>query len=455
MRKDFDSNDSLLIDRASAAVLIATPRSSRILLWLVALFVIAAIIWASLTSLDQVTVAQGRVIPSSHIQTIQHLEGGILKKLLVAEGDIVTAGQALLTLDQTRFQAELSQYQQESASLLLASARIKAQIAWLTQYVKGINTKPVMAQLPEIDPLLVQMQQLLYRQQQDLTAQILTIKTQVDGFNSQIEQKAQDIVELETRIAHLKSNYQLGREEYVLTAPLVAQGAISKVELIKLKRQVLSFQQELESGQLQLPKSNSALLEAKIKREAFIAKQLSDFSTEISQKDNAYFQSKQSIVSLADRLERSTVYASIAGTVKTIHITTQGGIIMPGMDLIEIVPGEDNLLIEAFVSPRDIGFLQPGLTAVIRFSAFDFAIYGSLQGTLEQISADTTADQQGNHRYKVKVRTTRNFLGTSDQPMHIIPGMAATVDLITGKKTILNYLLKPIIRAKQQALRER
>jgi len=446
-------NDSMLIDSAKASRLVATPKSSRILIWLSAAFVLSALVWASVSSLEQVAVGQGRVIPSGNIQTVQNLEGGILKALLVKEGAVVTKGQPILHLDNTRANAEQVQHQQEVSYLMMSNARLAYQIAWLN----STSVLPLSEfKLPDsLDRKSPYIEQLFIREQQGLAANIATLESQLNGFNSKIEQSSQDIVEISRRIPYLKSNYLLGKEELDLNIPLEAQGVISRVEIIKLTRQANTLQQELESNKLLLPKTRLILNETKAKRQSFVTQSISDFKQQMVEQKRSIEQTQQSLISLNDRLARTTIYSPVAGVVKTVHINTQGGVISPGMPLIDIVPNDEKLLIEAHISPRDIGFIRPGQPAIVRFSAYDFAIYGSLQGKLEQISADTIVDEQGNYLYKVKVSTTQTHLGTKESPMPIIPGMMATVDIITGEKTVLDYLLKPIKRAQQHALRER
>jgi len=344
---------------------------------------------------------------------------------------------------------------QDVAYLQISNARLSGEVVWLKNISIAKRSKARLQLPSDITRNNVQFKILIEREQQNLVANIAAIKSQLDDFDSQIKQSSQDIVELHTRILHLQANYDLGHEELELTKPLAEQGVVSRVELIKLTRQVNSLKQDLQSNQLLMPKTRAVRAQAKVKRVSFITQKISELKELITQQNQTITHKRQSLVSLNDRLARTTVYSPVSGIVKTVYVNTRGGVISPGMALVDIVPNEDNLLIEAHISPRDVGFLRPGLNTVVRFSAFDFAIYGSLKGTLEHISADTIVDDKGNHLYKIKVRTARNYLGSDDAPMSIIPGMAATVDVITGEKTILNYLLKPIKRAQLHALRER
>lgn len=215
------------------------------------------------------------------------------------------------------------------------------------------------------------------------------------------------------------------------------------------------LQGDLEATQLAIPRARSALKEAQSKLDESVAKFRADAQEELTNVRSKLDQLREASVSLEDKVSRTQVRSPVKGIVKQIQINTVGGVIKPGMNLMEIVPIEDSLLIEAKVRPENIGFIKPDLPAVVKLSAYDFAIFGGLEGTVENISADTILDEEGNSFYLVRVRTDKNFLGSDDAPLPIIPGMQASVDIITGKKTLLDYLLKPILKAKQNALRER
>ena len=240
-----------------------------------------------------------------------------------------------------------------------------------------------------------------------------------------------------------------------MNRPLAKEGIVPQVELIKLERQVNEMRGELENARLLLPKQNSLLKESILKRIDVALQFRVNAQKELDEKRNKLAQVTEGQVGLKDRVARTSVLSPVRGTIKTIKVNTVGGVVQPGMDLVEVVPLEDNLLVEARVLPKDIAFLRPGLPAIVKITAYDFAIYGGLQGTLEHISADTIQDDKGNAFYLVRVRTGKSFLGDASKPLPIIPGMMANVDIITGKKSVLDYLLKPILRARYTALRER
>jgi len=243
-------------------------------------------------------------------------------------------------------------------------------------------------------------------------------------------------------------------KELELTRPLVAQGAVSEVEVLHLERQGSMMQGEIATIKQSIPKSDSKLQEAQLElREnqlAFFNKAKSELNDVLAELEDV----SASAIAIEDRLRRTNVQSPVTGTINRLLVNTVGGVIQPGMDLVEIVPLEDTLVIETNIKPADIAFLRPDQDAKVKFTAYDFTIYGGLEAKLEHISADSITDDKGNSFYLVRLRTSKNYLGPETNPLPIIPGMVASVDILTGKKTILSYLLKPVLRAKYMALRE-
>lgn len=440
--KNSISQDDLeyLTDR-NAALMLKTPRGGRIILWVVFIFVISALVWAHYTALDEVTVGEGKVIPSSQVQQIQNLEGGILKEINAKVGQVVESGQVLMTIENTEALSSLREQQVESINLRVRATRLQAE-----SY--GVK--------PEFDPDMIKEYPQVVNRELDLYKNRLeSLRTNQVSFQQQIEQKKQEIVELQAKLDNLKQSYSFSKEELALTRPAFEQGAVSRVELLQLERQVNQLQGDLEATQLAMPRARSALKEAQSKFDEAEAKFRADAQEDLTGVKSKLDQLRESNVSLEDKVSRTQVRSPVKGIVKQIQINTVGGVIKPGMNLLEIVPIEDSLLIEAKVRPENIGFIKPDLSAVVKLSAYDFSIFGGLHGVVENISADTILDEEGNSFYLVRVRTDKNYLGTKAAPLPIIPGMQATVDIITGKKTLLDYLLKPILKAKQNALRER
>jgi membrane fusion protein, adhesin transport system len=439
--KSISQHDLEYLTDRNAALMLKTPRGGRIILWVIFIFVTVALIWAHYTSLDEVTVGEGKVIPSSQVQQIQNLEGGILKEINAQIGQVVDKGQILMTIENTEALSSLREQQAEVINLQARAIRLKAES-------DGVQPGFDLDMIKDA-PLVVQRELDLYRNRLD------SLRTNQVSFQQQIEQKRQEIVELQAKLENLKQSYAFSKEELALTRPAFEQGAVSRVELLQLERQVNQLKGDLDATQLAIPRANSALKEAQSKLQESEATFRADAQEELTNVRSKLDQLREASVSLEDKVSRTQVRSSVKGIVKQLQINTVGGVIKPGMNLMEIVPIEDSLLIEAKVRPENIGFIQPGFNAMVKLSAYDFAIFGGLPGVVENISADTILDEEGNSFYLVRVKTDKNYLGTEVAPLPIIPGMQATVDIITGKKTLLDYLLKPILKAKQNALRER
>ena len=453
--------DLSYVDDLNAALLLKTPRYTQHLLYLIVAFVLSAILWASLAELDEVTTGIGKVIPSKQLQIVQNLEGGIVKEIFVREGEAVEPGQPLLLIDDTRFRSDLRENLQELANLQGSIARHKAALASVKvhssdqiqdwQQSVQIETAP----LPLDDAFKEDFPSVVQREQAALEERLNNLGSQLSIVERQVAQKEQEQNELGSKISYLQASSALAEEELAITIPLAESGVVSRVELIGLEREVNDIKGELASLQLLVPKVDFELQELISKRWELASKFRAETQDQLNELEGQWSQISESEISLQDRVDRTTVQSPVKGTVQKVNVTTVGGVIQPGMDIIEIVPVEDKLLVETKILPQDIAFLRPGLEAVVKFTAYDFAIYGGLKGKLEHISADTIQDEEGDSFYLVRILTDQNHLGEGIHQLPIIPGMVAEVDLVTGKKTVLNYLLKPILRAKETALRER
>ncbi|RTZ18153.1 HlyD family type I secretion periplasmic adaptor subunit [Vibrio aquaticus] len=447
------------VDDKTAALLLNTPNSARVMLWVMVLFFILAGVWASWAEIDKVTVGQGKVVPSSQIQVVQNLEGGLVKEILVREGQTVEKGQQLLLIDDTRFRSDYREREQQVANLTASVLQLSASITsvvinedfdetnWQTNVQLNFNKLAFPPVLNEHKPELVARQRAEYRQ--DLNK----LRNQISVIDQQVKQKQQDLVEIQARVRNLRDGYRFANKELEITRPLADEGVVPKIELLKLQRQVNDTRRELTSSELKVPVLKSAIREAMLSRIDTAQKFRSEQQEKLNQAQDKLSSLTESTIGLEDRVNRTIVTSPVTGTVKTLNVNTVGGVIQPGMDIVEIVPSEDTLLVEAKIAPQDIAFLRPDLQTIVKFSAYDFTKYGGLEGTLEHISADTTTDEEGNSYYLVRVRTKETSLGTENS-LPIIPGMTASVDIITGKRTILEYLLKPILSAQTNALKE-
>ncbi|EJG0201306.1 HlyD family type I secretion periplasmic adaptor subunit, partial [Vibrio parahaemolyticus] len=447
------------VDDKTAALLLNTPNSARLMLWVMVLFFVAAIGWASWAQIDQVTVGQGKVIPSSQIQVVQNLEGGLVKEILVKEGQLVKKGQQLLLIDDTRFRSDYREREQQVANLTASVLQLSASINsvavnrdfniqdWEKSVVLDYGKLTFPPVLEETQPQLTQRQKAEYREDLD------NLRNQLSVIDQQVEQKQQDLVEIEARVRNLRQSYQYAKKELDITQPLADEGVVPRIELLKLQRQVNDTRREMTSSELKIPVIKSAIKESMLNRIDVALKFRSEQQEKLNNAQDQLSALVESAVGLEDRVNRTVVVSPVTGKIKTLNVNTVGGVIQPGMDIVEIVPTEDTLLVEAKIAPKDIAFLRPNLNAIVKFTAYDFTKYGGLVGELEHISADTTQDEEGNSFYIVRVRTEKTSFG-QDADLPIIPGMTASVDIITGKRTVLEYLLKPILSAKTNALKE-
>lgn len=434
--------DFEFVSETRAAMLQKAPTGGRIILWATVLFLVLAFVWAAYAKLDEVTRGIGKVIPSRQMQMVQNLEGGILAEMLVKEGDIVARDQIILRIDDTRFSSSLRESSGNYLALKAKAARLAAEA----------DNKPFIApeEVVEKQPQIVEQERELYRsRQQEMQANLGILKQQV-------AQRRQELAELRGRRDQLSRSYKLTTQELNMSKPLVAAGAISEVEVIRLERQANEVRGDLNGTELAIPRVQSTYEEALRKVEEMELAFRNKARVEYNETAAEVAKLSESNFALTDRVNRTSVRSPVRGTVNRVLMNTVGGVIQPGMDLVEIVPLDDSLLVEARVRPADIGFIHAGQKAIVKFSAYDFAIYGGLEARVDHISADTIRDDEKQESYYlVRVRTTRSYLGTKEKPLPIIPGMLADTDILTGKKTVLHYLLKPVLRAKERALTER
>ncbi len=430
-----------LVTDIRSSILVQTPTGGSKILWLVVILVIVLVVWAYNSEIATVTRGSGKVIPSSHIQVVQNLEGGILAEILVNVGEVVDKGQLLLRIDDTRFTAPYRESRFKYLALRAKVARLQAET--------NDNDFSLPSQITEENPDIAKRERDLFVSRRQ------AFVTQVSILEEQSTRRLKEIKELEAEQKHLRRSYDLLKKELTMTLPLVSQGAVSQVEILRLEREANKLQGELVATKLQIPivksKYKEAQQEIEDKKLVYHNEAKQELNTSLAQLEGISVTS----VALEDRLKRTHVRSPVHGTVNQLLINTVGGVIQPGMDLIEIVPLEDTLLVETKIKPSDIAFLHPTQAAMVNFSAYDFTIYGGLEGKVEHISADSLTDESGESFYLVRVRTKKNFLGTEDNPMPIIPGMVGSVDILTGKNTILSYLLKPALRAQSRALKER
>ena len=435
------AEDIDLVTDIRSSILAQHPRGTRVILWTVLLLFFAGLYWASISEIEEVTRGQGKVIPASQIQLVQNLEGGILSQILVKVGDTVHKDQLLLRIDETRFSSSFQQNRAKYLSNKAKAARLQAETSGNQFRVPA----EVMRERPEIG----KREEELYESRKNELRSAVNIKQE------QIKQRTQELKEVNSKLADLTKTYDFFQKELDLTRPLVSQGAVSDVELLRLERQASEMRGEIEANRQAIPRLQSKIEESNVALKELRLAFLNKAKLELNEVSGQLGEDAATSIALKDRLTRTMVRSPVNGTVNRILVNTVGGVVQPGMNLIEIVPAEGTLLIETKIKPSDIAFLRPNQPATVKFTAYDFTIYGGLQAKLEQIGADSITDDKGNSFYLVHLRTDKNYLGSRTKPLPIIPGMIATVDIQTGKHTVLSYLIKPVMRAKYMALRER
>ncbi|PZU21372.1 MAG: hemolysin secretion protein D [Stenotrophomonas sp.] len=396
--------DAAFMDDVAESLLAQTTPGSRIVTYLVLLVLLVGITWAHFARVEEITKGEAKIVSRSREQIIQSLEGGILAQMSAQEGDVVERGQVLLKIDPTRANASY----REALSKVIS---LKATIARLRAEAYG-------------EPLLFDAQVSEFEEE---------VASETRAFNAR--RRA-----LEEGVASLEQSYALSMREINLAQPLAAKGLLSDVELLRMRRQANDIRSQIVE-----------------RRNRY----RSDANSELVKLEMELSQTSENLVGRADVVERTTITAPVRGTVKNVRVNTVGGVIQPGEHILEIVPLEDQLLVEGKIRPSDVAFLRPGLPATVKITAYDYGIYGGLDGKVELISPDTLKDEEkgGAGRpdstyYRVTVLTDKSVLEAGGKELPIIPGMIASMEIRTGEKTVLEYLLKPVLKARE-AFRER
>lgn len=399
------------------------------------------LLWAAWAEVDEVTHGQGQVVSSQRTQSIENLEGGILEAILVREGQPVEKGSPLAQINN---EASASQYR----DALGKSYEQRVAIIRLTATLSGVE--PVFP--PDLENNAAQIiadQMALHESRKE---QFLA---ELNALNSQYKQKMRDVEEQTNRKRQLEESLVLINEQLALTQSLVNRQLYSRIEFLNQKQKAVSLKGDLEALATSIPKAEAAAQEAEQKSAFRRAEIRSAVAEEINKRRAELTSLQESLTAGSDRVTRTELRSTVRGVVKRIMLNTVGGVVKPGEPIMEIVPMDDTLLVEVQIRPADIAFIRPAQKAVVKISAYDFSIYGGLEAQVEQISADTIEDRKGEFHYLVKVRTFKNAIHYRGQDLPIIPGMMCTTDILTGKKTILDFLLKPILKSKENALRER
>lgn len=441
MNNNYRLDDIEFMSEVDAALRHRGHPRAYLLSVIIFLVFVAFTVWAHFAVLDEVTRGNGSVVPSRRIQELQNLEGGILSELLVTEGQIVEKDQILARIDN------------EQAESVVRDAETKAlehQAAIVRLIAEAENTAPVYS-----DELKKQIPQMVSDQISIYTARKKQLDAELRVLDSQKFQKKQEITEMISKRKQLISSHKIAKERRDIARPLMEKNVYPKIDYLQLEEHLIQLNGDIEALSLAIPRARRAAEEADDRMQQRVAEFKSEARREINQRRVELRSLKEAMTAGNDRVTRTDLRAPVRGTIKQISSNTLGGVIRPGDTILEIVPLDDTLLIEARVRPADIAFLHPGQKAMIKITAYDFSIYGGIEGHVEQISADTIEDKRGESFYLVKLRTKKNTIIYRGESLPIIPGMTASVDILTGKKSVLDYLLKPILKAQQNALRER
>lgn len=418
------------------------PLHRHLILVSLFLFFIVFVVWASFATLDETARGEGQIIPVGEVQVIQNLEGGIVDEFMFKEGDIVKKDDVIMRLRDVGAQSDLGTNEAKYMGLLASITRLQAE-------VDGKETLEFPDEIMKKSPQSVTEELNAFRANRD------KLQGQVMVLDQQLSQRRQEVSELTTKSNDLSSVIRLSQEEKRMTEPLVARGSAPRIELLQLERAIREKQTELNGVRAAIPRAKSAISEAEARigemKKSFIA----EAQTELTAKTAELNTVKQTLGALEDKKDRTDIRSPVNGTIKDLKINTIGGVVRPGDPIAEIVPMDDNLLVEVKIKPSDIARLRPGLPAMVKITAYDFTVYGGLKGEVADISADTIKNEKGEFFYRVKVSTKENSLQRKGEILPIIPGMIATVDIQTGKKTVMEYLMKPFFKTIENSMNEK
>jgi adhesin transport system membrane fusion protein len=430
--RGFDLEAGDLMSRAR------TQRAQKIVRAAVAV-VVLLIVWAALAKVDEITKGDARVISSRQLQLVQSLDGGVVSEILVKEGHVVEKDQLLLKIDETRATSGVRESAAQGFALRARQARLRA-LAEGTAFAS-----PPASDLPD-ERRIVEEERRLYETRLSELNTLLAINQQ------QLQQRQQELGEMRSRKASADRSLDLAQQELAKTRPLLAGGAVSEVDILRLEGAVSKSRGDSEQAGSQIARVQAAIGEAQRKIQETELTFRNEARKELAETMGKLNALNQGAVALTDKVDKSQIRSPLRGRVQRLLANTVGGVVQPGKDIVEIVPLDDVLVLEAKVMPRDIAFIHPGQAATVKFTAYDFSVYGGMDAAVENISPDTVVDEKGNAFYLVRVRTIKSSFG---EKLPIIPGMTAEVDVLTGHKTVMSYLLKPVLKAKAYALRER
>ncbi|SEL47293.1 HlyD family type I secretion periplasmic adaptor subunit [Halomonas daqiaonensis] len=415
------------------------PLRARAFLYVAVLAIVGLITWSWFAAIAEVTRGTGRVVPSSQLQRVQTYDGGVVQEILVREGQIVEQGEVLMRIDPTRYAATFRENRVQAYALEAKAERLRA----LVTDTPFSPSEELRADAPDI----VAQEREVYESYRE------ELREQQQVLEDRIRQREEELNEAVARRNTAQRNANMISRELNLTRPLLNSGAVSEVEVLRLERQLSQALGERNQADAAVARLQAAVEEARNQLSELGAERRSDWRDDLSQTLGDLSALDESGEGLQDRVRLAEIRSPVDGVVQRLGINTIGGVAQQGQEVVDIVPTDDKLMVEARIAPQDIAFLHPGQPATIKLTAYDYAIYGGLEAELEHISADTITDDEGNTFYLVRVRTVDKK--QIDDDIQVIPGMTAQVDIITGKRTVMQYLLKPVLRAWNNSMGER
>lgn len=436
------STDFAFANDVRAAIEMRVPRTYRLLVRSALAFVVVALIWSYFAILDEVTRGNARVIPSRQIQVVQTLEGGIVEAIFVQEGSVVQDGQVLVRIDGTNFSSQFGELRERRMALMARVVRLKAEAG-------GQPKVEFPEELERGAPQVAAAERSLF------DARLLKLRQDIEVLTQQKAQKETEKNEIKAQETRLSTTLELANRELTITKKLAKEKVVPEIELIRLEKQMADVEGQLAIARITIQKADVAIKEATARYDNVTSTFRAVAEEEFSKSRSDLAVVEESIRSAQDRVRRTELRSPVNGIVNKLNVTTIGGVVQPSQAVAEIVPLDDTLLVEGRIRPADIAFIRPQQSAVVKISAYDASIYGSLRGFVERISPDTIAEKEGEPFYRVMVRTQKSYLGTEVAPLPIIPGMVGTVEILTGRKSVLAYMLKPVLKVTNEALRER
>jgi membrane fusion protein, adhesin transport system len=433
-----------------AAVELRTPRTSRLILTCTLALFLIGLIWAHFAILDEVKRGNGRVIPTRQIQVVQSLEGGIVGAILVDEGAIVSQGQTLMRIEDTKFASEFGEIRERRAAMAARVVRLETEAA-------GKDKLVFPDELDKAAPKAVAAEKSLY------DARARKLAQDIDVVAQQETQRRRELDEYSATETKLTETLKLLQREVDLTRNLFQQKVVPEIEMLRVDRQASEMRGQIEVIKASKAKAEAAIQEAqsRLQNAKTTLRAQADEDLAKSRGDLAVLD--ENIKAAKDRVFRTDLRSPVHGIVNKLNVTTIGAVVQPGANVMDVVPLDDTLLVEGRIKPQDIAFIRAGQDAVVKVTAYDSSVFGSLKGKVERISADAIVDEKAERGggekneafYRVIVRTDKNHLGTTEHPLPIIPGMVTTVEVLTGSKSVLDYLVKPARMLREEALRER